>query len=92
MAASDNDNARTQHHSLKIDFRKPLVYQIKLHGHLNPEWQDWFDGLQITVGKEGNTLLTGPVADQSALHGLFKKIRDLGMPLLAVYCFGTETN
>lgn len=62
----------------------PGVYQIRLKGHLGHEWANWFEGLTITLGKNGDTLLTGPVMDQAALHGLLKKIRDLGMPLISV--------
>ncbi len=61
-----------------------VVYQIRLRGHLDRDWTDWFGGLSITLEEDGNTLLTGPVMDQSALHGLLKKVRDLGMPLLSV--------
>ena len=61
-----------------------MVYQIRLKGHLGPQWTDWFDGLTVTLEEDGNTLLTGPVVDQAALHGLLKKVRDLGMPLLSV--------
>ncbi len=53
-------------------------------GHLSPQWQDWFEGLTITLEEDGNTLLSGPVVDQSALHGILKKIRNLNMPLLSV--------
>ena len=60
------------------------IYQIGVEGHLGPEWEDWFENLAITLEEDGRTLLTGPVADQAALHGLLKKIRDLGMPLLSV--------
>lgn len=60
-----------------------MVYQIRLKGHLGPQWADWFEGLTITLEDEGETLLTGPVADQAALHGLLKKVRDLGMPLIS---------
>lgn len=62
----------------------PVVYQIRIKGHLGHDWTDWFGGLSITLECDGNTLLTGPVIDQSALHGLLKKVRDLGMPLLSV--------
>jgi len=63
---------------------QPMVYQIRIKGHLGPQWMDWFEGLTITLEKDGDTLLTGPVVDQAALHGLLKKVRDLGMPLLSV--------
>ena len=63
---------------------QPLVYQIRLKGHLGRQWTDWFDGLTITLEDNGETLLTGPVADQAALHGLLKKMRDVGMPLISV--------
>ncbi len=61
-----------------------VVYQIRLKGHLGQQWTDWFEGLTVTLEESGDTLLSGPVADQAALHGLFKKVRDLGMPLLSV--------
>jgi hypothetical protein len=67
----------------KNDANHPLVYQI-IKGHLGPQWTDWFEGLVITQEENGDTLLTGPVVDQAALHGLLKKVRDLGMPLLSV--------
>lgn len=59
-------------------------YEIRLQGHLEARWIEWFDGLAITLEENGNTLLSGPVADQAALHGLLKKARDLGLPLLSV--------
>ena len=64
----------------------PLVYQIRIKGHLGPEWSDGFGGLSITLEDNGDTLLTGPVVDQAALHGLLRKVRDVGMPLLSVVC------
>ena len=65
-----------------------MVYQIRLKGHLGREWTNWFGGLSITLEDNGETLLTGPVADQAALHGLLRKVRDVGMPLLSVMCIG----
>ena len=65
---------------------QPRVYQITVEGHLHPQWTVWFDGMSIALGESGETVLTGPVCDQAALHGLFKKVRDLGMPLLSVQC------
>jgi hypothetical protein len=68
----------------KKDPEKPTVYRIRIKGHLDSQWSDWFEGLTITLEEDGNTLLTGTVVDQAALHGLLKKVRDLGMPLLSV--------
>ncbi len=60
------------------------LYEIRLKGHLNDRWADWFEDLAITLEEDGDTLLTGPVVDQAALHGLLKRVRDLGLPLLSV--------
>lgn len=68
----------------ETDPGQPTIYQIRVKSHLGSDWQDWFDGLTITLEDNGDTLLTGPVVDQAALHGLLKKVRDLGMPLLSV--------
>ena len=68
----------------KPDLKQPRIYQIRIKGHLSDQWSDWFEGLTITLEKGGQTLITGPVADDAALHGLLKKVRDLGMPLLSV--------
>jgi hypothetical protein len=63
---------------------RPVVYQIRIKGHLGSQWTDWFEGLTITLEEDGDTLLTGPIVDQAALHGLLKKVRDLGMPLVSI--------
>ncbi len=65
----------------KLD--QPLVYQIRIEGHLDRRWTDWFGGMTITLKDNGDTLLAGPVVDQAALHGLLRKTRDLGMPLIS---------
>ena len=62
----------------------PGRYEIRIKGHLDDRWADWFEGLTITREDNGETLLTGTVVDQAALHGLLRKVRDLGMPLLSV--------
>jgi hypothetical protein len=63
---------------------QPVTYRIRIKGHLGRQWADWFGGLIITLEDNGDTLLTGPVVDQAALHGLLRKVRDLGMPLVSV--------
>lgn len=71
------DGARTGH------------YQIRLQGHLDARWAGWFDGLVLTQDSDGSSVLSGPVVDQAALHGLLQKVRDTGLPLLSVH---TETD
>jgi hypothetical protein len=66
------------------DRYEPGSYEIRIKGHLDKRWAAWFEGLTITLEEDGDTLLTGPVIDQAALHGLLKKVRDLGMPLVSV--------
>jgi hypothetical protein len=81
---------------MSIDFNhnsdpvSPQVYQIVIKGQLDKGWADWFEGMAVTQENNDITLLTGPVIDQSALHGLLKKVRDLGMPLLSVNIVGSE--
>ncbi|MGE5376546.1 MAG: hypothetical protein ACM3XO_15920 [Bacteroidota bacterium] len=62
----------------------PIIYQIRVAGHLFSQWVDWFEGLSIILEEDGNSLLTGAVTDQAALYGLLKKVRDLGLSLLSV--------
>jgi hypothetical protein len=69
-AWSDHDEAR--------------LYEIRLKGHLNKRWADRFEGLTITLEKDGDTVLTGPVRDQAALHGVLRRVRDLGLPLISI--------
>lgn len=73
-------NERTQ----RADLDRPLIYHIRIKGHLGDHWSDWFEGLTVTREENGDTLLAGLVTDQAALHGLIRKVRDLGMPLLSV--------
>ena len=68
----------------QIDPNQTMVYQIRMKGHLGQQWTDWFEGLSVTLAESGETLVTGPVVDQAALHGLLKKVRDLGLPLVSV--------
>jgi hypothetical protein len=71
-------------HTLTESYDKSEFYVIRLKGYLHPRWAGWFEGLTITLQASGDTLLTGPLADQAALHGLLKKVRDLGMTLISV--------
>ena len=64
--------------------QNPGRYEIRIKGHLDTRWASWFDGLTLTHGSDGTTIIDGPVADQAALHGLLQKIRDLGLPLISV--------
>jgi hypothetical protein len=86
--SQSNTNCRNGKMSKKINPEsnsdRPTAYHIKIEGHLGNQWSDWFDGLTITIQEDGNTLLSGSVIDDAALHGLLKKVRDLGMPLISV--------
>ncbi len=62
----------------------PTIYEVRVAGHLSPQWADWFEGLTITLEDNGDTVLTGPVIDQAMLHGLLKRVRDLGLSLVSV--------
>jgi hypothetical protein len=68
----------------------PSYYQIIIQGHLDQYWSAWFEGLRITHEPNGTTTLAGPIVDQTALHGVLIKIRDLGLPLLAVITVATD--
>jgi hypothetical protein len=68
----------------QTDAGQPMTFQIRIRGQLDSGWADWFGELTVTLQEDGDTLLTGPVADQAALHGLLKKVRDLGMSLVSV--------
>jgi hypothetical protein len=71
-------------HASTEDHHEPGRYEIRIKGHLNNRWAAWFEGLTITREDNGETRLRGPVVDQAALHGLLRKVRDLGLPLVAV--------
>jgi hypothetical protein len=71
---------------------KAVTYQIRIEGQIGQQWTDWFEGLTITQEEDGTTVLTGPVVDQSALHGLLKKVRDLGAPLVSVNRMETDVS
>lgn len=68
----------------KEEPNRPAVYQIRVKGHLGLHWTEWFEGLTITLESNGNSLLTGPMVDQAALHGVLTKVRDLGLPLVSI--------
>jgi hypothetical protein len=71
-------------HAANGDRDGPERYAIRIKGHIDNRWSSWFDDLTITLEPDGTTLLTGPVADQAALHGLIRRLRDVGLPLVSV--------
>lgn len=71
-------------HAANGDQDEPERYAIRIKGHLDNRWSAWFDGLTITLENDGTTLLTGSVTDQAALHGLIRRVRDVGLPLVSV--------
>ncbi len=77
-------------HTSTEDQNQPGLYEIRIKGHLEDRWTDWFEGLSITREDNGETLLHGPLVDQAALHGVLRKVRDLGLPLLSVVHVGFE--
>jgi hypothetical protein len=84
MTGNDRGRRMTYKDSSTRDPAQPTIYQIRIHGHLGSQWTDWFEGFTITLDDNGDTLVTGSVIDQAALHGLLRKVRDLGMALLSV--------
>ena len=70
--------------SKKSDREQPDHFQIRIKGHLDSQWSDWFEDLTITLDEDGTTLLSGPIVDDAALHGLLKKVRDSGMQLISI--------
>ena len=71
-------------HVTATEHDKPWQCELRIKGHLDDRWADWFEGLTITREDNGETRLTGPVVDQAALHGLLRRVRDLGIPLVSV--------
>ena len=84
MSGHTRNRVKSNEINSESEKAQPMVYQIRIKGHLGRQWTDWFGGLTLTLEDNGETLLTGPVVDQAALHGLLRKVRDLGMPLLSV--------
>jgi hypothetical protein len=84
MVNEGQDKIASNYAGGEADPDQPMVYQIRIKSHLDSDWTDWFEGLNVTLEKTGHTLITGPVVDQAALHRLLKKIRDLGMLLISV--------
>jgi hypothetical protein len=88
MRIMDVQNVPDEGH--QFDASRPKNYEFRIRGHLGHQWQEWFTGLTILPEEDGNTLLVGAVVDQAALHGILKKVRDLGIPLLSVNIVGPD--
>jgi hypothetical protein len=74
----------THAQDLTTGSEEPMIYQIRVKGHLSSRWRRWFEPMIITPQTNGDTLLTGPVVDQAALHAVLTRVRDLGIPLISV--------
>ena len=74
----------TERHSPTPDPREAGRYEIRLAGHLDAHWAAWFDGLTVSREADGTTVISGPIVDQAALHGLLQRVRDLSLPLVSV--------
>jgi hypothetical protein len=70
----------------------PIIYDIRIEGHISESWSSWFEGLAIRHEESGETVISGPLVDQAALYGVLLKVRDLGLPLVAVNRVGTLSN
>jgi hypothetical protein len=77
-------------HANTPDLQPSGRYAIRIKGHLDQRWMEWFDGLSFTHDSDGTTLLRGALADQAALHGVLNKIRDLGLPIISVQTLSPE--
>jgi hypothetical protein len=83
MSVQNRDRDMSSKLSSRTDPSQTMIYQIRIKGHLRRQWTEWFGDVTITLEDNGETLLTCPVVDQAALHGLLRKVRDLGMPLIS---------
>src|SRR2546421_9736662 len=90
MTGHKRDRVMSNEINSEIDPGQPTVYQIRIKGQLGRQWTDWFEGLTLTLEDNGEMLLTGPVVDQTALYGLLRKVRDVGMSLLSVVCVKSD--
>lgn len=84
MICRERYRVMSKEHDPKPNPEQPLIYQIRIKGHLDHRWRGWFENATINMEENGDTLLTCPVVDQAALHGLLKKVRDFGMTLISV--------